>query len=66
MEVSQPAYQGHLGYPRSRVGELDIVNSKSVYMTNGLETGWKRASPPPRDLGSETEISGGRADYFPM
>ena len=66
MEVSQPAHPSHLGYPRSWVGELGIVNSKSVYMTNGMETGWKRASPPPRDPASETEISGGRADYFLM
>ena len=66
MEVSQPAYPGHPGYPRSRVGELGIVISKSVYMTNGLETGWKRASPGTRDPGSETEISGVRAVYFPM
>ena len=66
MEVSQPAYPGHPGYPRSRVGGLGIVMIKSVYMTNGLETGWKRASPGGRDLGSQTEISGGRAVYFPM
>ena len=68
MEVSLPAYPGHLGYPRSRVLclGLGIVKIKSVYMTNGLETGWKRASPGTLDPGSETEISGVRAVYFPM
>ena len=39
MEVGQPAYPSQLGYPRSRVGELAIVNVKTVYMTTGLKVG---------------------------
>ena len=66
MEAGQPGYPSQPGYPRSRVPGLAIVKVKSVYMINGLEPGWKRASPDPRDLGFQTGISGYRAIYFPM
>ena len=66
MEAGQPGYPSQPGYPRSRVPGLAIVKVKSVYMINGLEPGWKRASPHPRDLGFQTGIPGVRAGFFPM